>query len=335
MSAMIDIILVLILFAGAIVGFKRGVIKSAVTFIGAIVVIVLAFSLKNPISKLLYSFLPFFNFAGDFEGLTTLNIIIYEAIAFVLVYVILMAILQILIKITGVFEHILNFTIILGIPSKLLGAVFGFFEAYLFVFVALFLLNQLPATNAFVSESAFASTITSSSPILSDITSSYYDAFEEILSIKDQNMADKEEYNRKCLDILLKYGILDINSAEDLLDRGKLVIPNADSILDKYKKKKKIMIKYLKEENFENEIKNGKILVDFYADWCGPCKALGEILEQLKDVNVLKINVDEHQDLAIQFGVMSIPTIILFEDGKQKKKNIGLMSKDDLENWIK
>lgn len=235
MSAMIDIILVLILFAGAIVGFKRGVIKSAVTFIGAIVVIVLAFSLKNPISKLLYSFLPFFNFAGDFEGLTTLNIIIYEAIAFVLVYVILMAILQILIKITGVFEHILNFTIILGIPSKLLGAVFGFFEAYLFVFVALFLLNQLPATNAFVSESAFASTITSSSPILSYITSSYYDAFEEILSIKDQNMADKEEYNRKCLDILLKYGTLDINSAEDLLDRGKLVIPNADSILDKYR----------------------------------------------------------------------------------------------------
>ncbi len=95
------------------------------------------------------------------------------------------------------------------------------------------------------------------------------------------------------------------------------------------------MIKYLKEENFENEIKDGKILVDFYADWCGPCKALGEILEQLKDVNVLKINVDEHQDLAIQFGVMSIPTIILFEDGKQKKKNIGLMSKDDLENWIR
>ena len=95
------------------------------------------------------------------------------------------------------------------------------------------------------------------------------------------------------------------------------------------------MIKYLKEEKFENEIKNGKILVDFYADWCGPCKALGEILEQLKDVNVLKINVDEHQDLAIQFGVMSIPTIILFEDGNQKKKNIGLMSKDDLENWIK
>ena len=94
------------------------------------------------------------------------------------------------------------------------------------------------------------------------------------------------------------------------------------------------MIKYLKEENFEEEIKNGKVLVDFYADWCGPCKALGEILESLENINILKINVDEHQDLAIQFGVMSIPTILLFEDGKQKKKNIGLMNKEDIEHWI-
>ena len=220
---------------GAIVGFKRGVIKSATMFIGAIIVIVLAYSLKNPVSKILYSFLPFFNFAGDFAGLTTLNIIIYEAIAFVLVYVLLMAILQIIIKITGVFETILNFTIILGIPSKLLGAVFGFFEAYLFLFVAIFLLNQIPATNEIVTESTFASKIASSSPILSDITSSYYDAFEEIISIKDQNRNDKEEYNRKCLDILLKYGIVDISSAEELIQSGKLQISNADEILDNYR----------------------------------------------------------------------------------------------------
>ena len=95
------------------------------------------------------------------------------------------------------------------------------------------------------------------------------------------------------------------------------------------------MIKYLKEENFEEEIKSGKVLVDFYADWCGPCKALGEILETLEDISILKINVDEHQDLAIQFGVMSIPTIILFEHGEQKKNNIGLMNKEELENWLK
>ncbi len=234
MSSIIDIILVLVLLMGAVVGFKRGVIKSATMFIGSIIVILLAFSLKNPVSKILYTYLPFFNFAGDFEGLTTLNIVIYEAISFVLVYVILMAVLQILIKITGLFEKILNFTIILGIPSKLLGAVFGFFETYLFVFVAIFLLSQMPFTNEFISNSKIALTINTSSPLLSDLTKKYYDSFSEIISIKDQNMHDKNEYNLKCLDILLKYDIVDKASVEKLLDNGKLVIKDANSVLDKY-----------------------------------------------------------------------------------------------------
>ena len=234
MSTVIDVSIFLFLIMGAIVGFKRGVIKSAVTFLGAIVVIVLAFSLKNPVAKFFYSFCPFFNFAGDFEGLTTLNIIIYEVIAFVLVFVVLMAILQIIIKITGIFEKILNFTIILGIPSKILGAIFGLFEAYLFVFILVFLLNQIPATNYLIADSHVASKVASSSPILSDITASYYDAFEEIISIKDQNMNDKEEYNRRCLEILLKYDIVDKESVQDLISSGKLQIQDADSVLNKY-----------------------------------------------------------------------------------------------------
>ena len=95
------------------------------------------------------------------------------------------------------------------------------------------------------------------------------------------------------------------------------------------------MIKYLKDENFESEVSKGKVLVDFYADWCGRCKALGEILEGMDTVDVLKVNVDEHQDLAVNFGVMSIPTIILFENGKDIKKHVGLLSKEALEDWLK
>ncbi|HIQ94690.1 TPA: CvpA family protein [Candidatus Ventrenecus stercoripullorum] len=234
MGTTIDIIIVLILLIGAVVGFKRGVIKSAVTFIGAIVVIILAFYLKNPVSKLMYTYLPFFNFAGDFEGLTVLNIVIYEALAFVIVYVILMSILQILISVTGVIEKVLNFTIVLGIPSKLLGALFGFFETYLFVFVALFLLSQIPVTNAYIKDSFVADKIANSSPILSGISENYYKAFEEIISIKDQNIHDKNEYNRQSLDILLKYDIVDVDSARDLIESGKMPIENAEGILDKY-----------------------------------------------------------------------------------------------------
>lgn len=95
------------------------------------------------------------------------------------------------------------------------------------------------------------------------------------------------------------------------------------------------MVKHLKDENFENEIKKGLVLVDFYADWCGPCKALAPILEELEDISVLKVNTEEHTDLAVSFGVMSIPTLILFKDGEQVGKNVGFMSKEELESWIK
>ncbi len=90
------------------------------------------------------------------------------------------------------------------------------------------------------------------------------------------------------------------------------------------------MIKYLEKDNFEEEVKGKKILVDFYADWCGPCKMLGEVLEAIDEVDILKINVDQFPDLAIKFGVMSIPTLIYMEDGQEKTKNIGFIPKDEI-----
>ena len=95
------------------------------------------------------------------------------------------------------------------------------------------------------------------------------------------------------------------------------------------------MIKYLSKENFEDEVKSGVVLVDFYADWCGPCKRMGEVLETMEDINILKVNTDEHAELATSFGVMSIPTLILFKDGCEVNKLIGLQSKEDIENFIK
>lgn len=95
------------------------------------------------------------------------------------------------------------------------------------------------------------------------------------------------------------------------------------------------MIKYLENsEDFEKEIQSGKVLVDFYADWCGPCQALGQILEELEGISILKINVDTFAEIAQEFGVMSIPTIILFQDGEQVKKNVGLVSLEELKNFV-
>ena len=94
------------------------------------------------------------------------------------------------------------------------------------------------------------------------------------------------------------------------------------------------MRKYLKEENFDDEIKNGQVLVDFYADWCGPCKMMGQVLEELDNIKILKVNTDEFENLASRFGVMSIPTIILFKEGKEIAKNIGFMPKEELQKWL-
>ncbi len=94
------------------------------------------------------------------------------------------------------------------------------------------------------------------------------------------------------------------------------------------------MVKHLENENFKEVISNGVWIVDFYADWCGPCKMLGPVLEELDD-NVLKINVDSHEDLAREFGVMSIPTICFFKDGNLVNKVVGFRSKDEIETIVK
>lgn len=96
----------------------------------------------------------------------------------------------------------------------------------------------------------------------------------------------------------------------------------------------------LNKENFEKEVVQSEktVLVDFYADWCGPCKMLSPILEEIaselgEKVKVGKLNVDESNDLAFEYEVMSIPTLILFENGKVADRLTGLRSKDEIRKW--
>ena len=99
------------------------------------------------------------------------------------------------------------------------------------------------------------------------------------------------------------------------------------------------MITYLKDENLDELTKDKKVLIDFYADWCMPCNMLGESIEEIvdedKNVNVVKINVDEHPALAREYGVMSIPLLLLSENSKTVKKHVGLMEKEELVEWMK
>ena len=90
----------------------------------------------------------------------------------------------------------------------------------------------------------------------------------------------------------------------------------------------------LNQENFAEAVKSGRALVDFYADWCGPCRMMAPILEAVAaeraDLVVAKVNVDESSELASRFGVMSIPTLVVLEDGEEIKRIVGARPKDAL-----
>lgn len=88
-------------------------------------------------------------------------------------------------------------------------------------------------------------------------------------------------------------------------------------------------------ENFFELINEEKVLVDFYANWCGPCKMLSPVIESLdSNIKVIKVDVDKFEDLARKYGVMSIPTIILFVKGKELKRNIGFIDKNRLQKFL-
>ncbi len=99
-------------------------------------------------------------------------------------------------------------------------------------------------------------------------------------------------------------------------------------------------MKIINQKDFENEIKEGVVLVDFFATWCGPCRMMGAILEEVdKEIEgkakIVKIDVDQNQDLARRFGVMSIPTLILFKNGQMVQKSVGVMQKNQCVDLIK
>lgn len=100
------------------------------------------------------------------------------------------------------------------------------------------------------------------------------------------------------------------------------------------------MIKELTQENFTEVIKSQKpVLVDFWASWCGPCRMLSPVIDALSEeygagIEVGKVNVDEQGAVAAQFGIVSIPTVILFKDGKEIKRIIGVHDADDYRDEI-
>lgn len=95
------------------------------------------------------------------------------------------------------------------------------------------------------------------------------------------------------------------------------------------------MIKYLENNDLKSEIKDKKVLIDFYADWCNPCKMLGTTLEEITEIDIIKVNVDKFPDIAREYGIMSIPAVYIYNNNEVINKFVGLKSKEEIESIIK
>lgn len=233
----IDIIIILFLILGAYIGFKQGFTKSLVSFLGILFVAIIAYFLKNPVSEFLMSFCPFFNFGGIIKGVTVLNIAIYEIIAFILVFSILIIALKALLLATGILETILKFTIILGIPSKILGSIVGIIKHYVIIFFVLYFLSMPNFVDVeFIKNSNYREPILRNTPLLSNVAESTLKVLDEFKGLSDKytDTENSNEFNLETLDLFLKYKVVTVDIVKKLENNGKIDIKGMDMVISKY-----------------------------------------------------------------------------------------------------
>lgn len=229
MNHVVDIVILLLIGLGAVIGFKHGAVRRLTTFIGTLVIAIIAFKFKNNLSVLMYENLPFFRFGGLIKGVEVLNILLYEILAFIIIFLALMLILRILIVISGLVEKILKMTIFLSIPSKILGIFVGALEWYVYLFLILVVIS-IPMFNLkpYIDDSKLATFMLEDTPILSPLAQTTTDTYTEVYNIlKNSKKEDNIEVNDKIVKILVKNKIVTKDSIEKLVNRGKIFLSDS------------------------------------------------------------------------------------------------------------
>ena len=229
----VDIIILAILVAFAYLGFKRGVFQSLVAIVGFIEVICLSFWLKNYLGDFFVLNLPFTKYTFIPGGSVVLNVITYQAIAFVIVLVVLGLVYKILLIVTGVFEKLLRITIILGIPSKILGLIVGVLEGYIVVYLILFFVAQPFMRIDLLENSKFANTILKDTPILSGVAEDTFTIIDEIDETFKNNGDD--HFDLKLTNLILKRNITSPKIMQQLVNDKKIEVAGIQEIIDNYK----------------------------------------------------------------------------------------------------
>ena len=231
----VDIIIIISIILFGVVGAKRGFFKEIVLCLGTIIIFLLAYKFKDALGNFFLLRFPMFDFPNLFKGVITLNILVYQLLAFVIVLSLLLIIFNVILTITGLLEKLLKITIILGIPSKILGFIAGLIEGYVIIFVVLFFLTQPAFSFKTFMDSKYSNKILTSSPVLTNVTQDTVDLIETIYELKDEQ--DTVILNTTILDMMLDKKIVSYDTAKKLYDDKKITFSGIEDVLEKYNNK--------------------------------------------------------------------------------------------------
>lgn len=220
----LDIIIVLILFIGMVIGYKQGFLKGIISLVGVSLIAIISFLFRDNLADILLKICPYFNFSGSYEGITSLNILVYEGISFAIIFVFLFGFLAIVLSVTGIIQKIIDISIVLTLPSKILSIIVGLINGVVIVFIVLFVMININPMRKYVYNSYISKLILERVSVLSKSTTNNYLAYEEI---NNSVKACKKEHNKtKCntdvANTLIKYDIISKDDVEELIILRKL-----------------------------------------------------------------------------------------------------------------
>lgn len=233
----IDVLIILFVITGAFIGFRRGFITQTVSFVGFILIFVIAFITKDYLAFILCKWLPFINInLGSVRNLVVLNILMYELIAFGVIFSLLGILFKYVMTFTEIFEAILKNTIVLALPIKLLGLVVGAIQ-YLLVAALIMILLMSPVFKIdIIKQSRFNKLITEKVSSKKIFGINIISAFDDIAAVEAIDYRKHDEAELQILDIMLQNKITNINLVDSLVKSNKLEIKNIDTVLNKYRK---------------------------------------------------------------------------------------------------
>lgn len=234
----LDIGVVMILLMFFIVGVKNGFIKEAFSLAGTVLIFLIAFYFKGFVGNIMCIGFPFFRFSGVIEGMSSINILLYQIIAFMFLFCALLTVYIIILNISEVLQKVVNMTIILIPISKILGGFVSLVKGYIIMF-AVFLLLMIPLKNEdMFKNSKLVNGMLEHTPVLSSATGNVTKVIGEVYSLGNKvsnNKLSSNDANVQTIDLMLKYNIVDEDTVKELVRKNKLDnVEGIDKVLEKY-----------------------------------------------------------------------------------------------------